>query len=102
MSDLNFTEVKNGVAKFHLSGRLDAANAPDLLEKLKKLAGQNVSEIIFDMKDLAYISSAGLRIMAFAKQKMGGETQVYIISPSTAVLDVIKMTGFDNFLNIRD
>ncbi len=101
--DTNFlVDFNDGVAKFNLSGRLDTTNAPALSDELKELVGQNVEKIVFLANDLEYISSAGLRVIVFAKQKMGVDTQVFIVSPQQDVLDVIKMSGFDSFLKILD
>ena len=95
-------EYKDGVSKVELSGRLDAANSPALQEELKKLIGQPVSRIVFYAKDLEYISSAGLRVIIFAKQKIGVDAQVFLIGAQEAVLDVIKMSGLENFMVIQD
>ena len=84
------------------AGRLDATNAPAFQNELKKIIGQQVSKIIFFAKDLEYMSSAGLRVMIFTKQKIGPEAQVYFIGAQDAVLDVIKMSGLDNFMEILD
>jgi len=91
-----------GVAKIELSGRLDATNAPLLQEELKKLIGQDVNRLVFFAKDLEYISSAGLRVIIFAKQKIGVDVQVYLIGAREEVLNVIKMSGLDNFMVISD
>lgn len=93
---------ENDTVKVTLSGRLDATNAPALQEELKKLAGQPVKQLVFFVKDLEYISSAGLRVIIFAKQKIGVHSQVYFIQPQEAILGVIKMSGLDNFLHIQD
>jgi len=93
---------KDGVASIELCGRLDATNAPLLQEELKKLPSQNVSSLVFYAKDLEYISSAGLRVIIFAKQKIGADSQVYLIGAQEAVLGVIKMSGLDNFVHIQD
>ena len=99
----NFSvKCENSVAKVKLSGRLDANNAPAFQEELKKLMSSNVSRIIFYVKDLEYISSAGLRAIIFAKQKIGAGSQVYLIGAQEAVLSVIKMSGLDNFMFIQD
>ena len=95
-------DFRDGIAKVNISGELDATNAPALSDELKELIGQDVRKVVFFLKDLEYISSAGLRVIVFAKQKMGADVQVYIISPQPDVLDVIKMTGFESFLNIQD
>lgn len=90
-----------GCAKVILSGRLDATSAPALQEELKKLIGQPVSKLVFFAKDLEYISSAGLRVIIFAKQKIGAESKVYFIGGQDAVVNVIKMSGLDNFMAIQ-
>jgi anti-anti-sigma factor len=99
----NFKPVVAGTtATFTLAGRLDAVNAPELAEELKKLIGKSIQKVVFMTADLTYISSAGLRAIVFAKQKMGVDTTVYVIKPQPDVLAIIKMAGFDSFLVIQD
>ena len=93
---------EEGVANIDLSGRLDATNAPALQEELKKLIGQPVRRLVFYAKDLEYMASAGLRVIIFAKQKIGADAQVYLIGAQEMVLEVIQMTGLDNFMVIQD
>ena len=95
-------DIENDLARFYLTGRLDTVNAPTLTEHLRSLIGRPVKKVIFMVKDLDYISSAGLRAMVFAKQKIGPDIEVCITEPKPAVLDVIKMTGFDTFLSIQN
>jgi anti-anti-sigma factor len=94
--------VAGTTATFTLAGRLDAVSAPALADELKKLSGKNIQKVVFLTKDLTYISSAGLRAIVFAKQKMGVDTTVYVVQPQPDVLAVIKMAGFDSFLVIQD
>lgn len=91
-----------GDASVELSGRLDAANSPLLQEELKKLVGQKITRLIFFAKDLEYISSAGLRVIVFAKQKIGVDAHVYLIGAQAPVVSVVKMSGLDNFMTIQD
>jgi anti-anti-sigma factor len=93
---------KDGVARIELSGRLDATNSPALQDELKKLIGQPVNRLVFFAKDLEYISSAGLRTIIFAKQKIGVNAQVFLIGAQESVLNVIKMSGLENFMVIQD
>ena len=95
-------DLAEGIAKIELSGRLDAANSPALQEELKKLIGQTISRLVFLAKDLEYISSAGLRVIIFAKQKIGVDAQVYLIGAQEAVSNVVRMSGLDNFMTIQD
>ncbi len=95
-------EMQDGVARITLSGQLDAARAPALQEALKELIGQPVEKIVFLAKELDYIASAGLRVIIFAKQRIGAGAQVYLVGAQPAVLDVIKMSGLDTFMNIQE
>ncbi len=93
---------ENGVVKIALKGRLDATNANELLEKLKEFSGKKIKEIVYLLSELEYIASAGLRVIIFSKQKIGMDAKMLVIAPQESVLDVIKMSGLDNFLVIQD
>ncbi len=100
--DNKFIERSGEITKIVLKGKLDAVNAPALMEELKSLIGQNINKIVFYADELEYISSAGLRTIIFAKQKIGKDTEVYMIGAQDAVSDVVKMSGLDNFLYLQD
>jgi anti-anti-sigma factor len=93
--------LENDIAKITLTGRLDATNAPAFQEELKKLIGKKINQLVFFAKDLEYISSAGLRMIIFAKQKIGPQATVYFIGAQEAVLNVITMSGLDTFMTIQ-
>jgi anti-anti-sigma factor len=95
-------DVAGTSATFSIAGRLDATNAPELTDQLSKLAGRGITTIVFEFSGLDYISSAGLRAMVFAKQKIGADVQVTVKHPKPAVSKVIRMTGFDSFLTIEE
>ena len=92
------------VSKVKLHGHIDASIAPSLMNELKELIAQKdkVKKLVFYADELEYIASAGIRSVVFAKQKLGGNVQVFLIGASEAVIDVFKMTGIDKFLTIQD
>ena len=94
--------LENETAKITLAGKLDATNSSEFQEEIKKLIGQPVKNLVFLSKDLEYISSAGLRVIIFAKQKIGTDTKVYLVGAQESVLNVIKMSGLDNFMHIQE
>ncbi len=93
---------KDDVARIELIGRIDAVNAPTLAEVLKNLTDDPPGKIVFDAKDLEYISSAGLRAIIFAKQRVGRNVRVSVVAPQPMVLEVIRMSGLDTLVTIED
>ena len=59
-----FTEEQNGrVLRVALDGSLDGATAPQLDTVLTARIRPGLSVMVLDMKNLSYISSAGLRVV---------------------------------------
>lgn len=95
-------ELVGKTVNITLEGKLDAVKAPELMDEFKKLIGTEIEKIVFYASELEYISSAGLRTIIFAKQKIGMEADVFFVGAQEAVLEVIQMSGLDNFLTITD
>lgn len=83
-----------------VSGRLDTSTAPELQAVVEtSLAG--VSALIFDFSDLAYISSAGLRVLLTAQKMLGDSGKITVKGANETVRDVFAITGFDHFMNLE-
>ncbi|MBE6934281.1 MAG: STAS domain-containing protein [Ruminococcaceae bacterium] len=92
---------KNGaVATFVVEGRLDTTTAPQLE---KEISGLDVAykNLILDLADLEYISSAGLRVLLGAQKKMSKIGSMKLTGVSETVMDVLEMTGFADILTIE-
>ena len=46
------------------------------------------------MGELEFMASAGLRVLIFARQKMGAGVSLYVIGSHGPVLNTLKMSGF--------
>ncbi len=83
-----------------LFGRLDTLTAPDLEDKLdEELDG--VERLIFDLGELEYISSAGLRVLLGAYKMMDEYNGMLIRNVTESVMDVFEVTGFSEILDIE-
>ena len=89
--------ITGNKATFELSGWLDTQTSSVLGAALDEL-DPAVTELTIDMKELEYISSAGLRQIVAAHKKMDGKLTVKNVSPE--IMDVFNMTGFRKRLNI--
>ena len=54
----------------HLQGKLDSDTAPILDQQLDTILQDDIQRLIFDLKELSYISSAGLRSIFKAKKTL--------------------------------
>ena len=85
--------IEKGIAKIALSGELDASAAPTLKAEVEKAAAQGAKRLVLLMDDLDYMASAGLRVLIFAKQKMGAKVDIFIVGAQDMVEDTIKKAG---------
>lgn len=92
----------NNTVKIILSGELDGSNAQQFKTKIEEAAALTPTRLILLLKDLEYMASAGLRILIFAKQKMGKNVDIYIIGAQEMVLDTLNKTGFHHSVILLD
>ena len=86
---------------FCLSGRLDAHGAQQLQEELKR-ALANTTELIFDMEQLSYISSDGLRVLLMAQKQMNLQGRMRLCSVNETVMDTLELSGFVDIFYISE
>ena len=57
--------------------------------------------LIFDLKDLEYISSAGLRVLLSAQKVMNKQGKMVVRNVNEDVMEVFDITGFIDILTIE-
>ena len=93
-------EKANDTLVISVSGRLDTMTAPELESFI--LGNLNdVKKLVFNLKDMEYTSSAGLRIFLKAQKLMNNQGEMIIENVQSDVMEVFEMTGFTDFLTIR-
>ena len=83
-----------------LEGRLDTTTAPQLEATLKESL-DGVAELTLDMKELAYLSSAGLRVLLGAQKQMNKQGKMTVLNANDSVMEIFEVTGFSDILTIE-
>ena len=97
---MNITKnSKDSQLVLSIEGRLDTTTAPQLESELTNSL-DNVKELIIDIENLAYISSAGLRVLLKAQKIMNKQGSMEVRNASSEIQDIFEVTGFDEILNI--
>ena len=100
--DLTF-ERRGNVLGVRGDGRLDATTVVAFEEALRdEIEPQDVA-VIVDFQQLAFISSAGLRIVLLTAKLLGRQDATLSLwALSDPILEVFRVTGFDQLLRIHD
>ena len=95
-------EIKKNAAEtvIEVAGRLDTTTAP-ILDKTINEDIEGTKNLILDIKNLEYISSAGLRVLLGAQKKMLKIGSMKVTNVCEAVMEVLEMTGFADILVIE-
>lgn len=83
-----------------LTGRLDTKSSPELSELLKNEL-DDVEDLTFDLSELIYISSAGLRVILSAQKIMNKQGSMKVTNVQDIVMEVFESTGFVDILTIE-
>jgi len=97
---IDINHISNELCEILLTGSLDTETAPQLEKKLETIWDSVSKELMFNMKELVYVSSAGIRIITKGCIKMkakGGNILVISMQPQIQrVFDTVK-----ELLNLR-
>ena len=98
---MNMTVKKdNGTLTIELAGRLDTMTAPKLEAAVDdNIAG--ITQLIFDLSDLTYTSSAGLRVFLKAQKCMNRQGTMVLRNVCPEIVEVFEVTGFTDILTIE-
>ena len=93
-------EQDGDVLTIRPNGRLDTVSAPQLEAELRNSIS-GVKELVFDLADLQYVSSAGLRVLLSAQKVMNRQGGMRIRNANDEVREIFEVTGFDEILTIE-
>ncbi len=86
-----------------VSGRVDSNTAQEMEDALEDRIAEGRHNLVLDLSDVSYLSSAGLRALVTALRnckRKGGD--VRIAAPSERVSEVMSLAGLDSLFTSYD
>jgi anti-anti-sigma factor len=98
-----FNEKKGENLIITIKGRLDAATSPEAQKAIDKIIEEDDSRILFNLSELEYLSSGGLRvILGVAKEIKRKAGKLVLCGLNQFVKEVFVVSGFDALISIED
>lgn len=98
---MTINTIRNGSGlTVTLGGRLDTNTAPELEAALNSSL-DGVTSLCMDLRELDYISSAGLRVLLSAQKKMNKQGNMNLVNVNDAIMEIFDVTGFSDILTIE-
>ena len=89
------TEVKTAV-------KISVAQAPELEKALKTVLETEEKEIVVNMEDTIYMSSAGLRVFASIQKKINASGKTMVLkNVRPQMKEIFEVTGFVGVLSFE-
>ena len=81
-------------------GRMDTATSPEVQAVVDENIG-DATDLTFDLGELKYLSSAGLRVLMSAQKTMLSQGSMKLINVNEDILDIFDMTGLIDVFEIE-
>ena len=83
---------KDNISLLRLQGKLDFTTATEFEQKFNIMISEGGKKFIFDLSEVDYMSSAGLRLLLIATKKTKGS--IVLNGVRDSVKQVIEIAGF--------
>ena len=94
------TTRQAAVATIRLAGSVDAESAPQLDHAVSAVAAADLRRLVLELSDVQYLSSAGLRCLAVAHQRLGRGVEIVLEGARPEVAETVRLAGFDQVVTL--
>lgn len=91
------SDIKDTELTIAIEGSIDTVTSP-LLESELKARLDKITVLILDFTGVTFISSAGLRVIIWARKQLDGQGKVLLKNVHEDVKEVFELTGLDSIL----
>ena len=90
------------VAVITLGGILDTLSAPDFRREVERAAERAVEHVVLDMTNVSYLSSGGLRMIAYVRRKWPVGVRIALVGANDTIQRTIRLVGFHYSIEFSD
>lgn len=92
-------DIENKVLTIYLKGQLNSSNAEEAEREVDDIINRvDFKSIKFDLGELEYTSSAGLRIIIRVKKQYDDTS---LVNVPDSIYEILEMVGFTNMMEIE-
>ena len=96
-------QEKNGIVSISIIGRLDADSSQEAEKVVKEALAGQTNRVLFNLGDLEYLSSAGLRVLlSAAKEMRRRDGKIVLCSLNEFVKEIFEVSGFQSLIPIAE
>jgi anti-anti-sigma factor len=94
---------ENGIVSIAIKGRLDADSSMEAEKVVKDALGGEANRLLFNLGELEYLSSAGLRVLLSAAKEMRRRNgKIVLCALNEFVKEIFEVSGFQSLIPITD
>lgn len=94
---------ENGIVSIAIKGRLDADSSMEAEKVVKDAIGGEANRLLFNLGELEYLSSAGLRVLLSAAKEMRRRNgKIVLCALNEFVKEIFEVSGFQSLIPITD
>lgn len=94
---------ENGIVSIAIKGRLDADSSMEAEKVVKDAIGGEANRLLFNLGELEYLSSAGLRVLLSAAKEMRRRNgKIVLCALNEFVKEIFEVSGFQSLIPITE
>jgi len=93
-----------GVQVVSISGEVDLSNATDVSEAIGRVASADVTVIVVDLSETAYLDSSGIAMLFRLAERLGHRRQELrlVVPPDSPVRAALELTNLPQAIAVQD
>jgi anti-anti-sigma factor len=95
------TEVVDGITVHRIKGKIDTLTSPDFELAMRSSFSGDGSRVIVDMREVSFITSAGIRVLAMAaKRTTATQGGLAVFGLNSTINEVFEISGLQKMIPI--